>query len=200
MYREKLNQVPSNRSAIIDTIVATINEKDEYSEIHSKRVSIIARKIAEVMELEESKISEIQTAGLLHDIGKIIVPSHILNKTTSLTNDEYNEMKKHSEIGYRILNSVSSMRDIATIVFCHHERIDGKGYPRGLKKEEIPFESRIISIADSIDAMMSDRLYRNKMTKEDCRKELIKHNGTQFCPIVIAKVLEHFDEICELTK
>ena len=195
MYREKLNQVPSNRSSIIEAIIATINQKDEYSEAHSKRVSKLSVKISEFMAIGENITSEIRTAGLLHDIGKIIVPTSILNKEGRLTPKEYSEIKKHSEIGYRILNSVSTMRDIAQYVFCHHERPDGLGYPRGLKGDKIPIQSRIIGVADAIDAMLTDRLYRNKLSEEDCIKELRNNKGTQFCSKTIDVVLKNFKEI-----
>ncbi len=198
MYREKLNQVPSNRSSIIDTIVTTINQKDVYSEVHSKKVSLLAIKVAEYVGLEERFISEIRTAGLLHDIGKIIVPIEILKKEGPLTKPEFNEIKKHPEIGYRILNSVSELRQISEYVFCHHERYDGKGYPRGVKGMDIPLQARIISVADSIDAMLSDRLYRSKLTKEVCLSELRKNRGSQFCPEVVDAVIPHFDELYEI--
>lgn len=195
MYREKMYQVPSNRSAIIETIITTLNQKDIYSELHSKRVSVISTKIAEYLKLDSEVISRVKTAGLLHDIGKIIVPTDILMKTGKLTNDEYEEIKKHSEIGFRILNSAASLKDIAEIVFCHHERMDGRGYPRGLKGKKIPIESRIIGIADALDAMLNDRLYRNKLSKEKCYQELVDNSGTQFCSATIKVVLENYDEI-----
>lgn len=195
MYREKLNQVPSNRSAIINTIISTINEKDIYSEKHSKRVSDISVYIANLLNLNENRINEIKTAGLLHDIGKIIVPSHILNKESRLTKEEYEEIKKHSEIGYRILNSVSSMRDISEYVFCHHERPDGLGYPRGLKDKEIPMQSKVIALADAIDAMLTDRLYRSRLSKEACFKELKDNQGTQFDTDITQLVLDNFDDL-----
>lgn len=198
MYREKLNQVPSNRSAIIDTIIATINQKDVYSEAHSKRVSVISAKIAELAELGDNIISEVKTAGLLHDIGKIIIPSSILNKTGKLTNEEFDEIKKHSEIGYRILNSVSSMRDISEHVFAHHERPDGTGYPRGLKDSEISVQAKIIALADAIDAMLTDRLYRGRLSKEACYKELSKNKGAQFDNYLTDVVLNNFDELVDL--
>ncbi len=200
MYREKLHDVPSNRGEIIDTIIATINEKDIYSEKHSQRVSLASEKIAELMKLDNKVIKNIKTAGLLHDIGKIIVSSDILNKNGRLTESEYNEVKKHSEIGYRILYSVSSMRDIATFVFCHHERMDGLGYPRGLKENEIPLESKIISMADALDAMINYRQYRKKMSKEEIIKEIKENSGTQFSKDVANVVLENIDTIYKFIK
>lgn len=198
MYREKLNQTPSNRSMIIDTIIATLNQKDKYSEIHSIKVSKLSRHIAELMDFDDNAIAEITTAGLLHDIGKIIIPTSILNKKGSLTDEEYAEIKKHPEIGFRILNSVPSMKNIAKIVLSHHERIDGKGYPSGLKGDDIPIESKVIGVADAIEAMLNDRTYRKKLTKEECRNELIKFRGKQFCKDVVDIVLSDFDEIYDI--
>lgn len=198
MYREKLNTVPSNRSDTINTIIATINQKDRYSELHSIRVSEIAEKIAQILDLDYSRVSDIKTAALLHDIGKIIVPTGILSKEGKLTDEEYNEIKKHSEIGFRILNSVSSMRNISEFVFCHHERIDGMGYPRGLQDKQIPLESKIISIADAIDAMLNSRTYRLKLSKEECYQELVNNKGTQFCEHIVSKVLDNYDEVYEV--
>jgi|GEM_PF-2301079 len=200
MYREKLNQVPSNRSSIIETIIATIHQKDEYSQIHSKRVSLISTYIAKLLDLEDQIVGNIKTAGLLHDIGKIIIPTHILNKKGTLTKSEYEEIKKHSEIGYRILNSVSSMREIAELVFCHHERMDGKGYPRGLKASDIPIESQIIAVADAMDTMLNDRHYREKLSREACAKELETYKGSQFSSVVVDVVLKHFNEVCDVVQ
>lgn len=198
MYREKMYQVPSNRTAIIDTIIATLNQKDAYSELHSKRVAMVSLKIGDLMGLDDETISRVKTAGILHDIGKIVVPSSILMKEGKLTNSEYDEIKKHSEIGFRILSSVSSLKYIAEIVFCHHERMDGRGYPRGLMGDKIPLESRIISVADAIDAMLTDRLYRLKLSKEACYQELLDNRGSQFCPKVVDVVIKNFDQIYDL--
>lgn len=200
MYREKLNQVPSNRRSIIETIIETINQKDPYSQIHSKRVSLISVRIAELMNLDDNRLNNIRTAGLLHDIGKIIVPIDILNKNGKLTKEEYEEIKKHSEIGYRILYSVASMRDIAEYVLSHHEKMDGTGYPRGLVEEDIPLESKIIAVADALDTMLNDRIYRKKFSKDRVKNELIQYQGTQFSVPVVDAVLSNFDEICMIAQ
>jgi len=150
------------------------------------------------MDFDDNAIAEITTAGLLHDIGKIIIPTSILNKKGRLTDEEYAEIKKHPEIGFRILNSVPSMRNIARIVLSHHERIDGKGYPSGLKGDDIPIESKIIGVADAVEAMLNDRTYRKKLTKQQCKDELIKFRGTQFCKDIVDIVLANFDDIYEM--
>ncbi len=195
MYREKLVEIPSMRSGAIETILTTLNEKDKYSEIHSRSVSNISEKIAKKYGLERQEISEIKTAGLLHDIGKIIIQESILKKEGKLTTEEYEIMKTHSEIGFRILNSISNMRNISNIVLNHHERWDGKGYPRGISSNEIPLQSRIIAIADSFDAMISERSYREILSKEEALAEIIKNSGTQFDPRLVAIFRSNFDDI-----
>lgn len=143
--------------------------------------------------LTESETEELKTIGLLHDIGKIAIEENILNKSEELTEDEWQEIKRHSEIGYRILNTVNDMLEISEYVLYHHERWDGKGYPKGLKGEEIPLQSRIITIIDAYDAMTSQRSYRSALPEENAIEELKINAGTQFDPnlvrIFIEKVL-----------
>jgi diguanylate cyclase (GGDEF)-like protein/PAS domain S-box-containing protein/putative nucleotidyltransferase with HDIG domain len=198
MYREKLLEIPSMRSSAIETILNTLYEKDPKSETHSRTVSILSEEIAKAAGLSIQDVSEVKTAGLLHDIGKIIISSSIINKTGLLTSDEYTTMKNHSEIGFRILNSTQDMRSISNIVLNHHERWDGKGYPRGIKKEEIPYKSRIISIADAFDAMTSLRNYRASISKEEALQEIIDHAGTQFDPELVKIFETNFDKIIRI--
>ncbi|KFZ26733.1 MAG: Cyclic di-GMP phosphodiesterase response regulator RpfG [Candidatus Izimaplasma bacterium HR2] len=195
MYREKLLKIPSMRSNAIETILNTLYEKDKNSEIHSRSVSLISEKIAIAIGMSRQDIAEVKTAGLLHDIGKIITPLSIINKVGKLSSDEYSIMKNHSEIGFRILNSTQPMRGISNIVLNHHERWDGMGYPRGIKQEEIPIKSRIISIADAFDAMTSERTYRDKISDEEALKEIIDNGGTQFDPKLVKILKEKFKEI-----
>jgi diguanylate cyclase (GGDEF)-like protein/PAS domain S-box-containing protein/putative nucleotidyltransferase with HDIG domain len=195
MYREKLLEIPSMRSGAIETILSTLYEKDKSSEIHSRSVSDISEGLAKAYGMNRQDVAEVKTAGLLHDIGKIIIPLEIINKKGKLTSEEYESMKTHSEIGFRILNSTSDMRSISNIVLNHHERWDGKGYPRGIKSDEIPLKSRIISIADAFDAMTSDRTYRDIVSDKQAVKEIIDNAGTQFDP-KLAKLFEkHYIEI-----
>ena len=125
--------------------------------------------------------------GLLHDVGKIGIDEMIFNKEGFLTEKEFGEIEKHPEIGYRILSSVNELSEIADYVLAHHERWDGKGYPRGLVANEIPYLSRIISIIDSYDAMTSDRSYRKARNKEFAIREFIDNAGTQFDPELALK-------------
>jgi HD-GYP domain-containing protein (c-di-GMP phosphodiesterase class II) len=123
----------------------------------------------------------------MHDIGKIAISESVLNKEGKLTDKEWQEMKRHPEIGYRILFSVEDMAGLASYVLAHHERIDGKGYPKGLKGLDIPLQARIVTIADSFDAMTAERTYRERVTPKEAARELKRHAGTQFDP-TLAKV------------
>jgi putative nucleotidyltransferase with HDIG domain len=197
MYREKLLEIPSMRSGAIETILNTLYEKDKSSEIHSRTVSLISEKLAKASGMSRQDIAETKTAGLLHDIGKIIISLSIINKEGKLTTAEYTTMKTHSEIGFRILNSTSDMRGISNIVLSHHERWDGAGYPRGIKTDEIPVKARIIAIADAYDAMTSERTYRDVISKEDALKEIVANGGTQFDPELVKVFEKYFEKIIE---
>jgi PAS domain S-box/diguanylate cyclase (GGDEF) domain/uncharacterized domain HDIG len=193
MYKKKIFESPSMRGKTIQTIISTLHEKNKREEQHSKRVSELCKSMAEALGLHEVEIEELKTAGLLHDIGKIAIDENILNKPGKLTNDEWEEIMRHPEIGYRILNTVQHMSEIANYVLAHHERWDGTGYPKSLKGEEIPLQSRIIAVADAFDAMTSERSYRNALSEENAILELEKNARAQFDPqlvrIFIEKVL-----------
>jgi len=128
--------------------------------------------------------------GLLHDIGKIAIEETTLNKQGKLTEQEWKEIKRHPEIGYRILSTVNDMSEMADYILCHHEKWNGTGYPKGLKREEIPFPARIIAIADAYDAMTSERSYRSALSKEIAIKELQKNSGIQFDPEIVRAFIE----------
>lgn len=127
---------------------------------------------------------------MLHDIGKVAIDENILNKPGKLIDEEWEKIKRHPEIGYRILSSVNDMAEMSEYVLAHHERWDGKGYPKGLKGEEIPLKSRIIAIADAFDAMTSERAYRSALSKEIAVEELIKNAGIQFDPELVKIFVE----------
>lgn len=191
MYRQKLLEIPSMRSNAIDTILITLNEKDNKSEEHSRRVSLFASEIAVVLGLPSDDRTSLKTAGLVHDIGKIIIPSNILKNNGVLTDSEYEVIKSHSEIGFRILNSTSQLRDVSKIVLAHHEHWDGNGYPQGLIGEKIPYLSRILSISDALDAMISKRTYNKTYTISEAFNELERCAGTQFDPQLVENIIEH---------
>jgi len=174
----------------IETMANTLEAKDEYTRGHSNRVSEYATLIAKQMNLSEEEVSEIRYAATLHDIGKIGVPDNILNKPTRLTDEEYDIIKSHSTIGYDILHNIDMISYTSDIARHHHERYDGKGYPDGLKGEEISLGARIVAVADSFDAMNSRRIYRNPLDMEIIIREIQKNRGTQFDPDVADVFLE----------
>ncbi len=190
MYRDKLFESPSVRGKTIQAIIKSLHEKNKREEQHSRRVSYLCEAIGNAMGRSESEVNELRTVGLLHDIGKIAIDEKILNKPGRLSIEEWNEIKRHPEIGYRILSSVNDMAELAEFVLAHHERWDGKGYPKGLKGEEIPLQARIIMVADSYDAMTSERTYRKPLTEEAGMEELRENAGTQFDPEIVRVFIE----------
>ena len=187
MYRNKTLESESTRGHMINTIITTLHEKNPREEHHSKRVSELCQEIGTVMGLPVLEVNKLKVSGLLHDIGKIALEETVLNKPGKLNDEEWAQIKRHPEIGYRILCSSSEMLELANCILAHHERWDGTGYPKGLKDEAIPLNSRIIAIADSYDAMTSKRPYRNALSQEIAIEEIRKNAGTQFDP-EIAKV------------
>ncbi|QVK21020.1 diguanylate cyclase [Mycoplasmatota bacterium] len=185
MYKTKLIDGPIVRKETIDAIINSLFKRDENSEAHSRRVSDICVQIGNKMELSESDLRDLRMMGMLHDIGKVAIPTRILKKQDSLSEDEWIEMRKHPEVGYRILSSVKDTSDILECVIAHHERWDGNGYPRGINGEKIPLLARILSIADAYDAMTSERPYRNKLSKEEAVSELKNNSGSQFDPNLV---------------
>lgn len=185
MCQNKLYDAPGRRDRTISLIVSTLQEKNPREQLHSDRVAELCEKLAEKLGLSKMHQSKIRSAGLLHDIGKIGISEELLNKPGKLTLEEYETICTHPEIGYRILKSAGNMNDISELIYAHHERWDGEGYPRKLKGEEIPLESRMLAIADTYDAMTSDRSYRKGMGKEEAIKELLRCSGTQFDPQLV---------------
>jgi diguanylate cyclase (GGDEF)-like protein/putative nucleotidyltransferase with HDIG domain len=197
MYRMKLLNVPTMRSNTIDAILETLYEKDLYAETHSKGVSMYGAFFAKKMGLPEDQVNQVKMAGLLHDIGKISIPTNILNKTVPLSLDEFEEIKKHPEIGYRILNSSMELRQFSDIVLYHHEKHDGTGYPYGRSGETIPLLARILSLADVFDAITSDRTYRRAMSIEFAKEEINRSSGSQFDPKIVALFNDCYDDLVE---
>ncbi len=170
---------------IILTIIRILEYHDPYTKGHSKNVATIASLIAERIGLPDEGIRKTYWAGLVHDIGKIVVSDIILNKETKLTVDEFEVIKKHPVYGHDFLSNSTDLKELAVYVLSHHERWDGKGYPYGLKGEEIPLIARIISLADAWDAMKSKRSYRNSLSDEEALEQLIQHSGKQFDPYIV---------------
>lgn len=190
MYSRKTYESPGVRGKTIEAIVTTLHEKNKREEEHSRRVSELCEKIGRAMDLPEDDVKQLRMVGLLHDIGKIGIPETVLNKEGALAPEERLEIQKHPEIGYRILSTVNSFSELAEYVLAHHERIDGKGYPKGLAGDEIPLKACIIGVADAYDAMISYRTYRKSMTMEEAIAELTQCSGTQFHPECVQALIE----------
>lgn len=190
MYRHKLYERSSIRSKTIDLIMNTLFQKSDREAVHSNRVSSICKAIGYQMGLDQGSINKIGIAGLIHDIGKIGVDEKILNKPGVLLEDEKKEVKRHAEIGWRLLSSTNEFSELAQFVLNHHENWDGSGYPNGIQSDQIPLESRIISVADAYDAMTRDRSYRKAMGKAEVMEEIRKCSGTQFDPAIVHVFLD----------
>ena len=172
------------------TLAKTIDAKDKYTNGHSMRVARYSKMIAERMGFTEAQIEEINNMAMLHDIGKIGIPDAIINKTSRLTDEEYDIIKTHPAVGYDILSEMPELQSVGVGARWHHERYDGKGYPDGLKGEEIPLPARIIGVADAYDAMTSNRSYRKYLPQDAVRSELKNGTGTQFDPEIAGIMLE----------
>lgn len=169
----------------IEAIGSAIDMRDEPTSDHCQRVAAISLALANEAGLEESKLTGLEHGALLHDIGKIGVPDAILRKKGSLTEEEWKIMRRHTEYGRQILSRVRFLRDAVPVVYCHHERYDGRGYTQGLKGEEIPSEARIFSVVDTFDAMTSDRPYQKGKTHTQALEELRRCAGTQLDPEMV---------------
>ncbi len=168
----------------LEALTNSIDAKDKYTCGHSQRVALLTSQLAEAAGLSQEQVDRFRIAGLVHDIGKIGVPESVLLKKGGLTDDEFESIKKHPEIGAHILRDIPQMEDILGGVLSHHEKFDGSGYPHGLHSEEIPLVARMISLADTFDAMSSSRTYRNAMTRQSVLDEMKCVSGSQFDPIL----------------
>jgi putative two-component system response regulator len=178
----------------VKTLARAIDAKDSYTNGHSSRVAKYSVMLGKRLGFDEERLARLQYVALLHDVGKIGIADSILNKKGKLTDEEYAIIKSHSTIGARILSDITEIPDVAVGAKYHHERFDGKGYPVGLKGEEIPFIARIIAVADSYDAMTSQRSYRSALPQGVVREEIERCSGTQFDPRLARLMLEIIDE------
>ncbi|HWQ62105.1 MAG TPA: HD domain-containing phosphohydrolase, partial [Negativicutes bacterium] len=192
MYREKLHHSQSARSAIIQTAMKLLEERDFLTEEHAERLNELISKLARKIRLTAPNIAEMQLLAKFHDIGKVGIADHILLKPGPLTSEEKAEMQRHCEIGYRIAQSSNELMPIAEWILKHHEWWNGEGYPVGLRGEQIPLECRILAVVDAYDAMTSDRPYRRAMSHEAAVSELKRCAGTQFDVKVVKKFLALF--------
>lgn len=179
---------------IIFTLALALESKDAYLHGHSERVADYALELGRFLNLSEVDQVNIYRAAILHDIGKIGIPDAILNKPSALASEEWSIMKSHPERGEAICSKLNFAREILPIIRHHHERYDGKGYPDGLSGEDIPFLARLVSIADTVDAITSGRPYRSAGTFERVLEELQKGSGTQFDPVLVAAFISLSDK------
>jgi putative nucleotidyltransferase with HDIG domain len=182
----------------VDILMRAVEARDKYTEGHSQRVSELSVKIAKALKYSDWKIEQLKIASLLHDVGKIGVSDQILNKPGKLTKEEFDIIKCHPDKGYNILKSIKNLESVIPIVRYHHERYDGKGYPDGKIAEELSLDVFIVQLADSIDAMATDRPYREALNREQIIEEVRINSGTQFHPKVVDayfKVLEKEENV-----
>ncbi len=179
---------------IFEAIAKAIDANDPYTAGHSKRVARYAKMIAVRMNFSPDEIEEVYYAGLIHDVGKLGIDNKIINKNGRLTDEEFAEIKRHPILGYGILKDISVKGKFADGAKCHHERIDGRGYPDGLNGEEIPPLARIIAVADAYDAMTSKRSYRDVLPQKVVREQIEEGIGTQFDPVAARIMLDMIDE------
>ncbi len=190
MYHQKLLDGKSYRNAIINTLLATLYEKSNETQEHSKRLEEYCHAIGRKLGLSSKELNELSLLALLHDIGKGGIDLSILQKPGSLTQEEWAEMKRHPEIGYRIARATPELLSVADLILTHHERWDGKGYPNGLLGEEIPLACRILAVTDAFDAMTHDRIYRHALSTEEAIVEISQNSGTQFDPTIATIFIE----------
>ena len=197
MKNDELNKTYDQlRLRYMDTIEAlrqAVDAKDIYTRGHSDRVAYYAVRIGKARGMGQLDLETLRISGIFHDVGKIGTADDILLKTDRLDEKELQEIQKHPMKGARILSAVSMFKDVVSVVKSHHERMDGTGYPEGLKKDEIPLLARIISVSDAFDAMMSDRLYRSKLNLEEARQQLINGAGSQFDEEIVSIFIKLID-------
>jgi len=182
MYQNKLFKSASARSGLVKTLMKALEARDYITEGHADRMEETAFLLGQAMGLNQNQLDKLKLLAKFHDIGKVGIPDKILNKPASLSDEEYQVMKTHTQIGKRIADESSELNDISDLIYYHHERWDGNGYPAGRKGEEIPIECRILSIVDTYDAMTNDRPYRRALPKEAALLEIKNNSGSQFDP------------------
>jgi len=184
--RSLLKELANANEETLLGLVSALDLREHNTSLHSQRVREYTELIAGRFGVDEKTRRVIGMGALLHDVGKIAVPDGILLKPDNLTDAEWQEMRKHPEAGYQIVKQIGFLKDAAEIVHAHHERYDGKGYPRGLKGDEIPLGARLFMVADVYDALTSQRPYRSPMTCEEATAEIVGEDGGHFDPSVLA--------------
>ncbi len=186
---EQANKIRASFLNAITALAYALEAKDKYTSGHSQRVTEMSVAIAKELDMPQDSIDKIRLAGLVHDIGKIGVKESVLNKPGKLTDEEYQHIKSHCDIGERILTPIVEDEEILKAVRHHHERYDGRGYPDGLSGKQIPLSARILAVADTYDALTSERPYREAMSAENAFAEIEFGKGTQFEPEVVSALL-----------
>lgn len=187
-------------SGTISAIMEALDAKDPYTSGRSKRVTFYALKVGEAYGLSNDKLSELEVAGLLHDIGMIGVPVNVITKPGDLSDKEYELVKSHTIIGMKILEEIKQLNHVIKIVGCHHEHYNGCGYPYGIKEDEIPIESQIIAISDAYDGLTSERAYRKSLSHEEAVTRIQLAAGSQFNPVVVEAFSKAIDKAVEELK
>ncbi len=199
MYKNKLFEHRSSHNSILASIRGMLSRRGEMREENLSTLQCIAQKLGEELRLDEEMIQQLIILASIHDLGKVTIDSELLSKKEPLTNEEWEVLRRHPEMGYRIAMASMDLAAIADYILSHHERWDGKGYPSGLKGEEIPLLSRIIAIIDAYDAMTGGRPYRERLTREDAIVEIMDNAGTQFDPDlaeVFVRLLKSGEALC----
>jgi len=191
---ELFDRLKSSYQTTLETLATALDTRDTETLGHSLRVASYTVAVARRMGVVEPELTDIYRGALLHDVGKIGIPDAILRKPDKLTPEEWVEMRKHPEIGYRILQGINFLEMAREIVLSHQETYDGSGYPRGLRGRDIPLGARVFAVVDTLDAMTSDRPYRKALPYEAARNEILRFSGTQFDPDVVKVFLEIPDE------
>ncbi len=194
MYRQKLQQSYSSRSMAVQALIKTMEVRDHITEGHAARMQKYAQQLGKLVGLSEERINDLGLLAKFHDLGKVGVSDRILFKPGRLDDEEYEEMKRHCEIGHRIALSLSDLAPIADYILKHHEWWNGQGYPLGLHGKDIPLESRILSIVDAYDAMSSERPYKEAMSYEEVTRELRRCAGTQFDPDLVEVFIKMLED------
>ena len=190
MYKYKISQTSSDKSRVVDMLLAALSEKDYVAQGHVERISRLCQQMADTLDLRESQKRNLLLLSKIHDLGKIGVPDEILNKPGKLTRKEFDRMKSHVSIGFNIASRAKELVSVAPYILHHHEHWDGTGYPDGLRGEEIPLECRILGIIDAFDAMTNDRPYQEGISVEEAVEEIKRGAGKQFDPYLVEKFLE----------
>jgi putative nucleotidyltransferase with HDIG domain len=193
--RRMSDELRDSYDGTLEALVNALDARDQETKGHSVRVSHYMMDIAREFGVREGteEWTDMARGALLHDVGKIGVSDTILLKPGKLTDDEWTLMRKHPEIGYNMLHQVNFLRGAADIILAHHERWDGKGYPRGLEHEEVPLGARIFMVCDTFDSITSDRPYRKAMTALEAMNEILRHSGSQFDPRVVEAFLDIYE-------